>query len=717
VGGNSANTAPDIDDPSLNSEGYNLIQNTSGVTINETLNGGTNITGVVPQFNPLADNGGSTQTHSLKCNSPAIDKGKAFGLTTDQRGLLRPFDFANSAYPNATLGDGADIGAFEIQSADGCLPTAVSPSMQTTNEDIPVTITLTGQYALSNALTFNITQIPTNGTLGSLSAPNCTFTTLMTCTATVTYTPNLNANGTDLFKFRVTTNPGGLQSVPADVNITVNSVNDAPSFTKGPDQTVPENAAAQTVNNWATNISPGPANESGQALTITVSNNNNSLFSVQPAISPTGTLTYAPAPNTSGSADVTVTLQDNGGTANNGIDTSQQTFKITVDPAGGYIRFSASNYSVAEGGVATITVQRVGNLSRAVTVDFTTADNSNPAAQLSCVPVSGNTTASSRCDFDNRFGRIRFAAGDGADTTFTVMTTQDNYVEGSETVPLTLFNPTNGAALMNPSTATLTIQDDEVEPSGNTIDDTGNFVEQLYEDFLNRPSDPSGKAFWIDNIEKCNAAARRPAGMTVAQCKQYFRVVTAGAFFLSIEFRATAGTAYLTNKVAFNGIPTFAVFELDAQELGNGYVFGEPGGEAILEANKVAYYNEFTGRTAFVNAYGGLSDQQYVDTLIQNTGVPFTLVERNSFVNGLNNHTETRATVLRKICDKPQLTVAEFNSLFVLTEYFGFLRRNPDLAGFNFWVSKMNQFKGDFIGAEMVRSFIESSEYRGRFGP
>ena len=109
------------------------------------------------------------------------------------------------------------------------------------------------------------------------------------------------------------------------------AVNDAPSFTKGADQTVLEDAGAQTVTGWATAISAGPANEAGQVLNFIVSNNNNALFSAQPAIAANGTLTYTPAANANGSATVTVQLHDDGGTANGGVDTSAaQTFTITV---------------------------------------------------------------------------------------------------------------------------------------------------------------------------------------------------------------------------------------------------------------------------------------------------------------------------------------------------------------------------------------------------
>src|SRR4029078_5088329 len=118
----------------------------------------------------------------------------------------------------------------------------------------------------------------------------------------------------------------------ATVTVTVTPVNDAPSFTKGPDQTVLEDAGAETINGWATRILGAPADESGQTLTFNITGNSNpGLFSAAPAISSAGELTYTPAANLNGTATITITLHDNGGTANGGVDTSApQSFTITV---------------------------------------------------------------------------------------------------------------------------------------------------------------------------------------------------------------------------------------------------------------------------------------------------------------------------------------------------------------------------------------------------
>ncbi len=159
---------------------------------------------------------------------------------------------------------------------------------------------------------------------------------------TLTFTPAANANGTAVITLTASDNGGTANggvdtSAPQTFSINVTPVNDAPSFTKGGDQNVLDNVGAQTVNPWATALSAGPANEVGQALSFIVSNDNNAAFSVQPAVSSTGVLTYTPAVQSSAgslTATVTVQIHDNGGTANGGVDTSApQTFVITITHA------------------------------------------------------------------------------------------------------------------------------------------------------------------------------------------------------------------------------------------------------------------------------------------------------------------------------------------------------------------------------------------------
>ena len=168
--------------------------------------------------------------------------------------------------------------------------------------------------------------------IGSASQPSHGTVVITSEGADLTYTPAANYcnNGVATDDFTYTLAPG---DSTATVRVTVTCVNDPPSFDKGTDQTVDEDAGAQTVQNWATNISAGPANESAQAVSFTVLHDNSLLFSAQPNIDPNGALTYTPAQNANGNATVTVQLKDDGGTENGGKDTSDsQTFTITVNP-------------------------------------------------------------------------------------------------------------------------------------------------------------------------------------------------------------------------------------------------------------------------------------------------------------------------------------------------------------------------------------------------
>jgi hypothetical protein len=144
--------------------------------------------------------------------------------------------------------------------------------------------------------------------------------------------------------------------------------------------------------------------------------------------------------------------------------------------------------------------------------------------------------------------------------------------------------------------------------------------------------------------------------------------------------------------------------------------------EATLERNKVAYFDSFVKTTRFTNAYPTtLLPTEYVHTLNQNAGNPMSPTEEAQeaakMVAG-----RTRAQVLRDIAEHPNLAKSELNRAFVLMQFFGYLRRNPndapdrDHTGYEFWLTKLNQFNGDFNAAEMVKAFITSAEYRRRFG-
>ena len=150
----------------------------------------------------------------------------------------------------------------------------------------------------------------------------------------LTFTPAANAHGSAIVTVRArdnggTANGGNDTSDPQTFTITVISVNDAPSIVAGPDVSVVENAGAQTIA-WASGIGAGAADEAAQIFAIQTIATAPALFAVQPGLAADGTLTFTPATDASGTTDVTVTVSDDGGTANGGRDTAQRVFKITI---------------------------------------------------------------------------------------------------------------------------------------------------------------------------------------------------------------------------------------------------------------------------------------------------------------------------------------------------------------------------------------------------
>jgi hypothetical protein len=172
---------------------------------------------------------------------------------------------------------------------------------------------------------------------------------------TLSFTPAANANGEAMVSVRLK-DSGGTQNGGADTSaeqtfkIVVTPVNDAPSFAAGSNLLTAQNAGDRVLAGWATNISAGPADEAGQALTFLVSVDQPALFTKQPAIASNGTLTFTPASDTSGTAKITVRLQDNGGTADGGEDTgAPQVFTITIDAVNDAPSFTkGANQSVAQ---------------------------------------------------------------------------------------------------------------------------------------------------------------------------------------------------------------------------------------------------------------------------------------------------------------------------------------------------------------------------------
>jgi hypothetical protein len=240
----------------------------------------------------------------------------------------------------------------------------------------------------------------------------------------------------------------------------------------------------------------------------------------------------------------------------------------------------------------------------------------------------------------------------------------------------------------------------------NPLDTPEYFVRQHYLDFLGREPDEAGFNFWSDQIIECG---------TDQACTTRRKENVSAAYFLSIEFQQTGGLVDGLYRASYGVRPNFAQFMPDTRTVGQGVQVGKQGWESLLQANKEAFATAFVNRPAFRAAYDGLSNEDYVGTLIAHTGVSFTSAERETLVSGLSDGSMTRAGVLRSIAENNRFVSAKFNDTFVMMEYMGYLRRDADPSGFQFWLDKLNQFGGNFEQAEMVKAFILSSEFRDRF--
>jgi hypothetical protein len=279
-----------------------------------------------------------------------------------------------------------------------------------------------------------------------------------------------------------------------------------------------------------------------------------------------------------------------------------------------------------------------------------------------------------------------------------------------------------------------------------TIDDADFYTAQHYIDFLRRFPDAPGWAHWTAEITMCSDAANRFPGESQATCIDRKRENTSAAFFVSPEFQNTGsfvirvywGTLGKQENAQCAGVPQnlpascrplYSQYINDMAQVNAGIVVNDALSPDVINANKHAFVEQFITRPEFQAAYGSLTATQFVDKLAQTTGITLSSADRNALITEAGNPAN-RGSVVFKMVDGTNTTTGgvlqfqtsygqafynkEFNTVFVFMEYLGYLRRNPDQDGYNFWLSKMN-FYGNWVDAQMVRSFIVSPEYRSRF--
>jgi len=427
--------------------------------------------------------------------------------------------------------------------------------------------------------------------------------------------------------------------------------------------------------------------------TVTILRGDGSGGFTQPSGSP---ITVVSSPRSVAVADFNLDGRPDFATANansNNVTIELNTCGATPTPTPPTIQFSSSSYTISETGPRVdITLTRGGDTTSSASVSFATIDG---AGLTNCNVFNG--IASPRCDYINTIGTATWAAGDATSKTFPIAIVDDSYAEGSETFTIGLNSP-SGATLGAQSTATVTITDNDATTGPNPVDNTNFFVRQQYIDFLGREPDPLGFAGWTATINNC--------APNDTNCD---RIHVSQQFFQSAEFQSRGYFVYRFYPVAFGRKPDYAEFVPDLASV-SGFLDNNQ-----LEAAKVAFITSFMARTAFVSTYNSLNNTQYVDALLNTAGVTLlpSPATRQALIDGLNNATLTRAQVLRQIVESGEVAAKYNHQAYAVMEYFGYLRRQPD-AFYLQWIAVLDS-TNDPRG--MVTGFVNSTEYRQRFGP
>ena len=371
---------------------------------------------------------------------------------------------------------------------------------------------------------------------------------------------------------------------------------------------------------------------------------------------------------------------------------------VTVSPAqtcGGTTSTQIPNNSFGYGRVdALAAVNSVPTATAGSISGQITTQDGQPLAGVT-VKLSGAKSAKTITDSNGRYGSENVETNNF----YTVTPSRVNYH----------LNPDNRSFSLtgNNTDAAFTASPDAVITQ-NPLDTPEYFVRQHYLDFLGREPDESGFNFWSDQILSCGSDAG---------CVERRAINVSAAYFLSIEFQQTGGLVDGLYRASYGRRPLYAEFMPDTGTVARGVIVGRGDWAQLLESNKQAFVAAWVQRADFRAAYDGLANDAFVDTLISHAGNSNGGFNgnRDALVSGLDNSTLTRAAVLRQVVENQGFVSAKQNQMFVMMEYFGYLRRDPDQGGYQFWLDKLNQFGGNFEQAEMVKAFIVSGEYRARF--
>jgi hypothetical protein len=354
-----------------------------------------------------------------------------------------------------------------------------------------------------------------------------------------------------------------------------------------------------------------------------------------------------------------------------------------------------------------VTVTLGTNINTAVTVDYVTSD------QAGVTPCQNNNHAfaSDRCDYATARGTLRFAAGETSKD-IQIPIINDAYVEPTQRFILTLSNA-QGGSLGSITAADVLIQDDDTQtPTTNPINGQEFFIKAQYIDFLGRVAEPAGLAFWMNRMSNC------PPNNV---CD---RTDTAKRFFESDEFKARGYFVFKLYDVTLGRLPLYTEFVPEVARL-NGFQTVQE-----QEQNKAAYLADFMNKTGFRNLYGSFVNTNgtlvpgqataFVDALIARARVTIPAAARTGLINALQSGTRSPAQTVEDFILLPEISdvgTRYYDRAIITMQYFGFLRRNPDQGGFDFWWERLANPSSPFYHnyREIVSNFIQSDEYYFRY--
>jgi glucose/arabinose dehydrogenase len=408
-------------------------------------------------------------------------------------------------------------------------------------------------------------------------------------------------------------------------------------------------------------------------------------------------------------------------------------YEISAKP--NTVQFASANFQASEGDAggaprATITVTRTGDTSGTISVDYQTIESlvfvpCDPNARDANNQPPPRGVASARCDYATTIGTLTFGPNETSKT-FTVPVIDDSYVEGNETFTATLSNPA-GATLGSTSFTTVTITDNDVAGEANPIDGSAFFIRQQYLDFLVREPDAAGLQFYLGILAGC-----QPSDV---ECNKYTRGALSANFFRSPEFQQKGSFVMYLYMVSLGQRPA-TVSELSdpakvdrphySEFISDLQAISDPADDkAIVSQKKDALTVAWLQRGEVqARLPSTLTNAQFVQKLVETAGV--TLANQSQLVADLNANVKTRAQVLRLIVESAEVDQKFYKPAFVTMEYFGYLRRDPEVCvgspspsqcGYLFHNNRfLLSADPDFLENTIVRGFIESPEYRSRFG-